>query len=254
MKTIHAPLGTMMILALAGLGIPTAQAGGLCCDRCGCESGLRKICRKVCETKKVAVPCWSSKCEDVCLPRCPDVGPLRHMLAGCGGCGKCTRCAGQSCGPAACGGCGTCQKCTCGPESSCADIITRKKLLFREVEKEVPVAKWVVETVCDACGCVGPAAEGAPGLEETPEEAAPESPATEGAEPSEAEGETPPPPQPVNSARLFAPRLQAITGPVREARLIIRNPFDLPSAGGTHVRPVTFPRDLNRSAQTVSTP
>jgi hypothetical protein len=39
------------------------------CDHCNRDCGCRKVCRLVCEEKKVEITCWGIECEDFCLPK-----------------------------------------------------------------------------------------------------------------------------------------------------------------------------------------
>ncbi len=157
MKTIMHPFKAILIMALIGFGAHEAKAG---CAKCGCDRSVNVYCRKVCETKKVEITCWSSECEQVCLAAKPDICPLAHLL-GAGKCGGCGACDSGTSGCTA-GGCPSGVKCTCGPEATCAKVRNRKKLLRRTIEVDVPVVKWVVEPLCNGCaeGC-DPCTDGA---------------------------------------------------------------------------------------------
>jgi len=109
--------------ALALVGVPTAVRAGDCCAHCGCHSNCCKVCRLVCETKKVSKPEYDCECEDFCVP-----GPS-----------KCT---------IECDECGNKKKIY---TPSCASIHTRRKLVKKEVTKEVKSYKWVVEDLCGNC-------------------------------------------------------------------------------------------------------
>lgn len=98
--------------------------GGDCCDRCGGCQQLRKICRPVCETKEVKEIQWDVQCEDFCVP-----GPSQ-CVKGCKECGQAAKRWIPNCG----------------------SVRTRKKLVQKEVTKQVPTVRWVVETVCCECG------------------------------------------------------------------------------------------------------
>jgi hypothetical protein len=111
------------------------------CAHCGREESCQKICRLVCEEKKVNVVCWGSKCEDFCLPghshrdskHCEDV----------------------------------CEVEKCNEEEVCSKprpfiwydwipgcskgIATKKKLMKKTVVKTVPSYRWVVEDLCAQC-------------------------------------------------------------------------------------------------------
>jgi hypothetical protein len=108
------------------------QAGHRHCDHCGCRQNCNKYCRLVCGTKTETKTVYSCECEDFCVP-----GPS------------------EKCGV----------KCDCDCEGhkhrttiwkpTCAKVRTRTNLVKKEVEKEVPDYKWVVEEICGGCGnCV----------------------------------------------------------------------------------------------------
>jgi hypothetical protein len=71
MKRFRMILGLVAAtLAVAGLsGTTPAQDPG--CPECG-----PKVCRPVCETKTVTTKCYSSKCEEFCMPPCSPLGWL----------------------------------------------------------------------------------------------------------------------------------------------------------------------------------
>src|SRR6186713_1941782 len=104
-----------LFVALVGLFSQVAEAGSLCCDHCGCQSCVRKVCRRVCEMKEVKSYEYQCKCEEFCVPTCSH-----------GRCGH---------------DCGACS----------AEVRTKTKLFKVEVIKKVPTYKWVVEHVCAGC-------------------------------------------------------------------------------------------------------
>lgn len=109
------------------------------CQHCGCSNGCQKVCRLVCEEKKVEVVCWGIQSEDVCLP-CPSEPGCTH------------------CEP-------VCEKdpngkvCTAPKKfvwtewiPNCkAKLYTKNKLMKKTVTKTVPSYKWVVEDLCPKC-------------------------------------------------------------------------------------------------------
>jgi hypothetical protein len=132
----------LLFAVVAGLAALTANsqtASG--CDHCGGGGACQKVCRLVCENKKVEVTCWGCKCEDFCIP-----GPSKR------GCKHCDT---------------VCEFCDdCDPNAvhaqpkkfvwydwmpGCATIHTRKKLVKQTVTKTVPSYKWVVEDLCPQC-------------------------------------------------------------------------------------------------------
>lgn len=48
--------------------LATEVAVGGCCAYCGCEGKVYRVCRPVCTTRLVEVPCWDTACEEICLP------------------------------------------------------------------------------------------------------------------------------------------------------------------------------------------
>ncbi len=126
MKTLIAAIAvSLTALAFA------ATAGAPCCQECGCNSCVRKICRRVCEMKEVKSYEYSCKCEDFCVP-----GPSQNCHMHCKP--DCKEPHGvkyeQHCDP-----------------PCWAEVHTKNKLYKHEVVKKVPHYKWVVEHVCDAC-------------------------------------------------------------------------------------------------------
>jgi hypothetical protein len=108
-----------------------------CCDHCGCQSDCHKICRVVCETKKVPKIEYDCECEDFCVP-------------------------GPSCRTTVCDECGN-KKHVYTP--GCGEVRTRTKLVKKETMEEKVVYKWVVQTVCGNCESRCVAADKAAGLD-----------------------------------------------------------------------------------------
>jgi len=108
------------------------QAGIRHCDQCGCRRNCKKYCRLVCGTKTETKTVYSCESEDFCVP-----GPSIK--------------------------CGVKIECDCEGHKhrriiwkpTCAKVRTKKNLVKKEVKKEVPDYKWVVEEICRGCGhCV----------------------------------------------------------------------------------------------------
>lgn len=106
-------------------------AGDSACPECGC--GNRRVtCRLVCKDKEIKETRWKCECEDFCVP-----GPS------------------HPCG----------EDCECDPtkksgfwciklwQPGCAKVRTRKVLVKDEVKRTVPSHEWVVEELCEGCGC-----------------------------------------------------------------------------------------------------
>lgn len=106
-----------------------AWAGHLFCHHCGCHTKCKKVCRLVCGTKKETKTEYACECEDFCVP-----GPSHKLgyLHECDEHGHKHR------------------KPIWNP--TCAKVHTRKKLVKKEVTKEVPDYQWVVEEYCCICG------------------------------------------------------------------------------------------------------
>ncbi len=131
-------LTLIVVASMAG----RAFSGDGCCDLCGCSQGCHKVCRLVCEEKKVDVICWGQKCEDFCVP-----GPSKP---GCQHCEMvCESCA-DKCDDKAPHG---------APKRfvwtdwipGYAMVYTKSKLMQKVVTKKVPSYKWVVEDLCPGC-------------------------------------------------------------------------------------------------------
>lgn len=102
------------------------------CDICGSCECVRKICVPKPKDRDIKKVCWSSKCEDFCVP-----GPSEY-------CGK------------------KCEKDECGCWSyevwkpTCAEIRTKKVPVKTEVKRKVPGFEWTPEERCSACRARGP--------------------------------------------------------------------------------------------------
>lgn len=131
----------LTLIAVACIAGRALSADG-CCAHCGCTQGAHKVCRLVCEEKKVDVICWGHKCEDFCVP-----GPSKP---------DCTHC------ETICASCpDTCDvKAPHGAPKrfvwtdwipGCATTYTKSKLMQKVVTKKVPSYKWVVEDLCPDC-------------------------------------------------------------------------------------------------------
>ncbi len=138
-------------LTLAFLAAPpavTSRAAEPCCARCGCAAPCQKVCRLVCEEKKVEVTCWGCKCEDFCVPG-PSTPGCRHGEPVC----LPSEAADKASAPC------VQAKCFFWTEwfPSSAKVHTRKKLLKKVETRTIPSYKWVVEDLCPACAAQAPA-------------------------------------------------------------------------------------------------
>jgi hypothetical protein len=112
-------LGLCTVLLYVGR---TAAAGD-CCQHCGCRDNCCKVCRVICETKKVPKPIYDCECEDFCVP-----------------------------GPSSCEVCY--DECGCKQRvftPGCGTVRTRVKLVKKENFEEKKVYKRVVEDLCCQC-------------------------------------------------------------------------------------------------------
>lgn len=122
LRTRHVSFALAIVLMAS-----TVQAGHYC-QHCGCQRNCKKVCRLECGKKKETKIEYASECEDFCVP-----GPSKK--------------------------CGVKVECDCKGrhrtiiwQPTCAKVYTRKTLVKKEVTKEVPSYKWVVEEYCCVCG------------------------------------------------------------------------------------------------------
>jgi hypothetical protein len=112
------------------------------CQCCGCKTDSAKVCRLVCEEKKVEVVCWGCQSEDFCVPgpACPKAQHCEKVCANCSQDVKQNSVESKS------------KKFTWTewlPVS--ASLYTKKKLMKQTITKKVPSYKWVVEDLCSTC-------------------------------------------------------------------------------------------------------
>jgi hypothetical protein len=158
-----------------------------CCKHCGCSSDCQKVCRVICEIKKVPKVTFDCECEDFCVP-------------------------GKSCRTTEYDECGK-KKHVYTP--GCGTVRTRTKLVKHETFEEKVTYKWVVETLC--CGC----AERCAAADQNPPTVAPSAVAMN--IPAAANGATV---QPASfQAAGSAPATPQVTPPGEPAREVSR--FDL---------------------------
>ncbi|MFN8857163.1 MAG: hypothetical protein ACK50P_16475 [Planctomycetaceae bacterium] len=109
------------------------------CQRCGCGS-CSKVCRLVCEDKKVTVTCWGVQEEDFCVPG-RGVEQCQHCEEVC----ECQDAEGEvSSRP---------RMFSWKEWQPCGDpeIRTKRKLMRKTVTKKVPTYKWVIQDLCEEC-------------------------------------------------------------------------------------------------------
>jgi len=112
-----------------------------CCAHCGCQADCQRVCRLVCEEKKVEVFCWACKCEDFCV--------ARHSTPGCEHC------------KTVCDDCEMADPKAPHPEPKRiiwldwfphgAKVYSRTKLMRKTENVSVPSYKWVFEEMCAEC-------------------------------------------------------------------------------------------------------
>lgn len=152
----------LMVALLDSFG--EAQAGHLFCHHCGRHTNCKKVCRLVCGKKKETKTEYSCEPEDFCVP-----GPsLKHGFTY-----ECDEHGHKHRKPIW--------------QPTCAKVHTRKKLVKKEVTKEVPDYQWVVEEYCCICGVMVKVERGA-----APEKDGKASGGSKGAQPkSDSKSQTP---------------------------------------------------------------
>ena len=166
---------TAAICLLLARGAMAQDCGGTVDECCG-TCGSNKVCKVVCETKKVKKTVWVVECEEFC-PSLPNCCRARKS---CGG--DCQ----ADCGEEGCGGKDCCDPCASLRRPmvppKCGKVRTRKKLVKKQITCEVPVYKCVVvccepscAASCGGCGDEAPA-HADPGTTERTTRAAPQPP------------------------------------------------------------------------------
>ena len=153
-KLISATLLTAAIIAVASSRVSFAgECMFGCCGRPTC--GM--VCKLVCDTKKVPVPCYGCKCKAMAAP-----GLIRPCSCPCADCG--CACAEDGCGSQCCDACGesTWNGCQANPAKTifcpsswfsccCAKPRTITLLTKRKVERTIPSYHWEVVEGCACC-------------------------------------------------------------------------------------------------------
>lgn len=198
-------VGISLTLAACLLLVRPATADDACgspnwCAACGCGAACQPVaCQVVAGVAKVKKHCWSVE-EVPFAPLMPGCIPSLHsslggLLGGLHGGIGCAEGGGCEVGcDAACGH----QKCVVPPE--CGKVRTKKILVKKEYEIEVPVYKTVVKNLCADCGVtpggIGP--QPAPGA--APGPAAAPAPLPPGPMPG---APVPPPPAPMPGSQAY---------------------------------------------------
>ncbi len=146
MKLFAVTLGAVACLLLAQAAAAQNCGAPDCCAQCGDSSCQPKVCRVVCDVKKIKKYRWHVECEEFCvpLPGCRLGGCKPACESGCGVPDGCVEGCGAACLP------NRLVPPKCGP------VRYRKKLVKKEYTIEVPIYRCVVRYLC--AGCCEPAA------------------------------------------------------------------------------------------------
>ncbi len=98
-----------------------------CCDRCGGAAHVSPMCVKTLTEKEVTKVCWGYRSEEICIPGPSIFCGTRHHRDDCG--------------------CWTCWLW----KPTCAEIITKRVPVKKEVTRKIPAVEWKVEERCCAC-------------------------------------------------------------------------------------------------------
>ena len=148
------------VLGLAAALVQPVDAGGPCCERCGCELHVKRVCHLVVTWEDVSVPEYECQPVEVF---CPDKGKVCHSGPRCDTVyhldthWKCTTPCG-CCGPKVYESTTSCSCETCckwqtlygAKPTGCMSTQCVQQPVGKCVER-VPVTKWVVTYVCDDC-------------------------------------------------------------------------------------------------------
>jgi len=118
---------TAILFALLTSFAAQLSAGDHCCDHCGCNACVRRVCVPTIVEKEITKVCWDVKCEDICVP-----GPSKKI---------CTKCQSDECG---------CYKFDIW-QPTCAKVKTRHVPVKTEVKRKVPRIEWKIEYRCEGC-------------------------------------------------------------------------------------------------------
>ena len=138
LQFVKAAIGGVLSVGLLVFTKSTSAAPGGCC-KCGCAQATR-VCRRVCEEKKVPVTLWGVAEEDFCVPGRSTLASENCEMVGDPKENEKTPCY-------------TPKKFVWSEwaPSGCPTLFTKKKLMKKTVTKTVPSYKWVVEDLCDRC-------------------------------------------------------------------------------------------------------
>ncbi|HEX2474566.1 MAG TPA: hypothetical protein VHK01_07470 [Lacipirellulaceae bacterium] len=161
---VKQPIASILfVIGLVTSGLANYAMGSEMLFGCWDRPACGKCCKLVCETTKITVVGYGSKCDTICIP-----GP---SCKGCKHC-DCTCCPSDACGPCGtndgdvcCGPC--CKGCCCEAApakiefcwrdwvaNGCAKPRTIKLLTKYQAEKEISWYHWEVVDAADCCDAV----------------------------------------------------------------------------------------------------
>jgi len=152
-RGVIAGIVTPSMILLLAMPIAAGFAGEVC-DRCGCKSNCRWVCKLVREEKKITYTCWGIAEDKFCIGS-PSTIKCRERDTVCEECSTTTdkendketdkdKKQAVSTGPSI-----WAWKTWCPGDS--AQVFTKKKLMKKTETKKVPSFKWVVEDLCAEC-------------------------------------------------------------------------------------------------------
>jgi hypothetical protein len=139
MKALSTAICVFLALVSMANSVSVAQ-----CQKCGNASNevdnegvvCEKVCRLVCETRKVEFTCWKSDFEDFCVPMPSE---------------QCAECTIDACNcKEGADGCGKVFKFGLW-QPTCAKVKSARHLYRKTVVREIPSYRWIVEARCHQC-------------------------------------------------------------------------------------------------------
>jgi hypothetical protein len=159
MKGPKTALAWAAVIGLMTIRAQIVQAGGKCCQECGCHTEKKLVCL-ISRCEEIKSPVYECVCQDVF---CPDKSPVcsteyrcdttyslhkhREQIGGPSGCDK----------PCVCWTCCTsktesgCKTLTAASPKGCWKQSTVKKPTGENCTKRVPTFRWVAIEMCPKC-------------------------------------------------------------------------------------------------------
>lgn len=132
-------LATLAASVWASASRPLFAGDNLVCGLCSCSCSCQKVCRLVCEEKKITTTVWGVKCEEFCAPGPSDPGQEQCETI------RASQKPGDPCSlPKV-------LRWTHWTPGHCGSVYTKQKLMKKTVTKMVPSYQWVVDDLCPAC-------------------------------------------------------------------------------------------------------